>query len=65
MLYNYANLEDAKLKALKSLESEIGTPLLALSNYEPNFARLDRAKLAKIRQAEEDLGVVLLAVKDR
>ena len=65
MMYNFAQLEDSKLDKIKALEGEIGTPLLAFRDYQPECARLDREKLAKIKKVEEELGVVLLAVKDQ
>lgn len=62
MLYSLSNIPEDKLAALKSIEQEIGQPLLAFTEVEAEPARLDRDKLAKIRELEDDLGVVLVAV---
>jgi len=63
MMYTYASIADEQLADLKSLESEIGAPLVAMQPVDFDYTRLDREKLARIRDLEERLGVVLLAVR--
>lgn len=64
MLYSLLNLPDDKLAQIRSIETEIGQPLLAFAEVKAAPARLDREKLEKIRKLEEDLGLVLVAVTD-
>lgn len=63
MLYSLSNLDAAKLEAVKSLEKEIGSPLIALSGIDLADANLTDEKLSKLQAAEKKLGVVLLAVE--
>lgn len=63
MVYTLANIEDEHLGELKALESEIGTPLLAMTSIKVEPARLDRERLERIKALEDKLGVVLVAVK--
>lgn len=62
MLYSLSNLDADKLEAVKSLEKEIGIPLIALSGVELEDADLTDDKVSKLQAAEKKLGVVLLAV---
>lgn len=62
MLYSLSNLDADKLKAIQSLEKEIGSPLIALSGVKVGDASLSADKLSKLQAAEKKLGVVLLAV---
>ena len=63
MLYSFASIEPDTLDAIKSVEQEIGSPLLAMKPVDVNPAALDSKKLAKIKSLEDELGVVLVAVK--
>jgi len=63
MLYSFADIEPDKLDAIKAIEQEIGSPLLAMQPVDLNPAALDSKKLAKLKTLEEELGVVLVAVK--
>jgi len=63
MLYSFADIEPEKLNAIKAIEEEIGSPLLAMQPVDLNPAPLDSEKLAKLKSLEDDLGVVLVAVK--
>ena len=63
MLYSLSNLDSESLKVVKSLEQEIGNPLIAMSEIEVANAPLGGEKLQKLKSIEEKLGVVLIAVK--
>ncbi|WP_425404331.1 hypothetical protein [Hwanghaeella sp.] len=63
MVFTLANMPEDKLAALRSLETEIGAPLLAMAQVDVTPARLDRERLARIEQLERELGVVLVAVQ--
>lgn len=63
MLYSFASIEADKLDAIKAVEQEIGSPLLAMQPVDVNPAPLDSKKLAKLKSLEDELGVVLVAVK--
>ena len=63
MIYSFAPLEPERLKAVQSLEKELGTPLVAMSAIEANPVNVDAEKLSKIKKLEEELGIVLLAVQ--
>jgi hypothetical protein len=62
MFYSYAKLEDERLKALRSLEEELGKPLVALEEVTLPPARLARGDLDRIREFEQQTGTVLIAV---
>lgn len=62
MLYSLSNLDADKLEAIKSLENEIGSPLIALSGVKIGDVPLSADKLRLVQAAEKKLGVVLLAV---
>lgn len=64
MVFTLANVPEDKLAAIKSLEAEIGAPLLAMAQVDVAPARLDRERLARIEAMEQELGVVLVAVKN-
>ncbi|MDC0657724.1 hypothetical protein N6L27_06935 [Leisingera sp. SS27] len=63
MLYPLASLEADKLDAIKSLEKDIGSPVVALAGVEATTAALPDEKLKKLQELEEELGVVLVAVR--
>lgn len=63
MLYPIANLEADKLEAVKNLENEIGSTVLALYTIKADSATLPKDKLEKLQALEEELDVVLVAVE--
>ena len=63
MLYPIATLEADKLEAVRKLEDEIGSPVIALSAIEASSAKLPSEKLEKLQALEDELGVVLVAVQ--
>lgn len=63
MLYPLASLEADKLDAIKSLEKDIGSPVVALAGVETTTAALPEEQLKKLQELEEELGVVLVAVR--
>ncbi len=63
MLYPIATLEADKLDAVRELENEIGSPVVALSALEASSATLSKDKLAKLQTLEEELDVILVAVR--
>ena len=64
MVFTLATMPEDKLAAIRSLEAEIGAPLLAMAQVDVAPARLDRERLARIEQLEKELGVVLVAVSN-
>lgn len=63
MLYPLATLEADKLNAVRELENEIGSPLVALSPVEAETATLPKDQLKKLQALEDELDVVLVAVR--
>ncbi|WP_323778055.1 hypothetical protein [Leisingera sp.] len=63
MLYPLATLEAEKLRALKNLEQDIGSPVVALAGVEANTAALPEDQLKKLQELEKELGVVQVAVR--
>ncbi|MCP9483788.1 hypothetical protein NNA36_17635 [Shimia sp. CNT1-13L.2] len=63
MLYPIAALEADKLEALKALEAEIGSPIVALSAVDAGSANLSQDKIEKLQSLEDELDVVLVAVR--
>ncbi|AHD02011.1 hypothetical protein [Leisingera methylohalidivorans] len=63
MLYPLATLEAEKLRAIKSLERDIGSPVVALAGVNADSAALPDEQLKKLQQLEEELGVLLVAVR--
>jgi len=62
MMCSLASLEAKDLKAIQSLETELGKPLLAVSWHDVRAAALKDDQVAKIKKLEADLGVCLVAV---
>jgi len=60
MPYRAAEIDDAKLKEIQALESELGKAVVAVES-EPEPATMTPAQLDRLKQAEKDLGVVLVA----
>lgn len=63
MLYPLATLEAEKLQAVQDLETEIGSPIVALSAVKTASADLSQDKLDKLKSLENELDVVLVAVR--
>ena len=63
MMCSLASLEPKNLKAIQSLEKELGKPLLAFSCYDVGAAELKADQLARVRKLEAELGVYLVAVQ--
>ena len=63
MLYTFAKLDDAQLKAVQQLEGGEGLKILALTSVETNPELIDAEKLAKLQELEKTLGVCLIAVR--
>ena len=64
MMCNLASLEAKDLRAIQSLETELGKPLLAVVCHDDvRTAALKDDQLAKIRKLEADLGVYLVAIQ--
>jgi hypothetical protein len=60
--YAFANLEEEQLQAVKSLETRIGRPLVAMKPVEMRPAELDDGTLSAVKELESKLGVALVAV---
>lgn len=63
MLYPLATLEADKLSAIRELEQEIGSPVVALSAVEADTATLPKNQLKKLQALEDELDIVLVAVR--
>ena len=62
--YAFANLDQATLEEVKSLEERIGKPLVAMEEVELKPAKIsDEDVVAKIKSLEGRLGVALVAVE--
>lgn len=63
MICSLARLESRDLDTIKSLEGELGRPLLAFSCHDVAPAELSDEQVARIKSLEDTLGVFLVAVK--
>ncbi len=63
MMCSLASLEPKNLKAIQSLEKELGKPLLAFSCHDVDAAELKDDQVARIRKLETELNVYLVAVQ--
>ena len=63
MLCSLSSLDEKDLGRIKSLEDELGSPLLAFSCHKARPAVLDGGRLAKLQALEQDLGVALVALE--
>lgn len=61
--YAFANLDGGDLNAIKSLESKIGQPLVAMKPVDLKPADVEDDTVAAIRALESKLGVTLVAVQ--
>lgn len=64
MLCSLAKLEENKLETIKTLESELGIPLLAYSCHSLDAAEITAEQLEKIKRVEGELGLSLVAVNN-
>lgn len=64
MLCSLSTLNDSDLQSIKSLETEIGKPLLSFTCQDIQPASLDEAVLAKIQKLEKELSISLVAVEN-
>ncbi len=62
-MFTCSTLDAASLRAVQRLESEIGAPVVALTEFPSPPADLDADALAKIETLEKELGLVLVAVE--
>lgn len=63
MLYPLATLGTENLNAIRDLEKEIGSPVLALAGVEAETCTLKEDHLKRLQELEDELGVVLVAVR--
>ncbi len=63
MICNLSRLDEAKIDAVRAVESKIGKTLLAFSCSDISPADLSAEELNQIREMENKLGLVLIAVK--
>jgi len=62
MLCSLSQLKENDLAQIRTLEKEIGQPILAFSCRETSPASLDADRLEKVQALEKQLGVALVAV---
>lgn len=55
-----AKLDESKMRKVRELENELGTPILAVQQI-CHWTELDEQRLHRLREAENELGLVLLA----
>ena len=63
MLFNIAQLDEATLKSIQTLEQEIGQTLVAFTGIDATPARVSEADLARIQELESELEITLVAVE--
>ncbi|WP_170574026.1 hypothetical protein [Ruegeria atlantica] len=63
MLYPIATLGSDTLNAVRALEKEIGSPVVALAALDTDTATLPKEDLRKLQVLENELGIVLVAVR--
>jgi hypothetical protein len=62
MICSLSNLKSQDLDQIRTMEAEVGQPLLAFSCHDFSPATLSAEKLEKIQALEKKLGVALVAV---
>ncbi len=62
MICSLAQVNEEKLKEIKSLEEKMGKPLLAFACRNVSVASVSDKELTQIRDLEKKLNVVLVAV---
>ena len=63
MNYKPAELNQDDLKAIQSLEADLGKTIVALDNR-LQYAKMTPEQMQKLRKAEQKLGVVLVAYEN-
>ena len=63
-MFTCSTLNAPSLRAVQRLDSEIGAPVVALTEIPSLPADLDSDALAKIEALEKELDLVLVAVKE-
>ena len=63
-MFTLADLSDDSLDAIKQLEAELGTPLIAVSELSVAPAEIAPDALGKISELEKEVGAVLVAVRN-
>ncbi len=63
-MFTCSTLDAPSLRAVQRLDSEIGAPVVALTEIPSLPADLDSDALAKIEALEKELDLVLVAVKE-
>lgn len=61
--FAFANLDEQGLGEIKSLETKLGQPLVAMKEVDLAPAPLDDTALADVKNLEAKLGVALVAVQ--
>jgi len=64
MMCSLSNLTKEDLDQIRTLESDLGKPLLAFSCHDLAPALLDAGNLARIQELEKKLGLALVAVEN-
>ena len=64
-MFTCSTLDTSSLRAVQRLESEIGAPVVALTEIPSPPADLDTDAVAKVEALEKELDLVLVAVKDK
>ena len=59
--FNYKQLSEGELAKLKSLESDIGKPIVALQKGESKLAKLSENDILRIQALEKEMDAVMLA----
>lgn len=63
MMCSLSHLKEQDLDQIRSLESDLGKPLLAFSCHDVIPASLEEDTLSKIQALEKKLGISLVAVE--
>lgn len=61
--FAFANLDEQGLSEVKTLETKLGQPLVALSEVDLAPAALEESALADVKALESKLGVALVAIQ--
>lgn len=61
LAFNYKHLSEGELAKLKSLEGDIGKPVVALEKGESKLAKLSEDDIRRIQALEKEMDAVLLA----
>lgn len=61
--FAFANLDEQALKQVKSLETKLGHPLVAMKPVDMEPAKIAEDELQALKDLEQRLGVALVAVR--